>query len=167
MPTIDSDAHVLECEKTFDYMDPQYRKYRPWVSLQKSNEVSIRSNDGGEQKEFWVIDGRLQPKEGNVGYNTTQESREMANIDSRLDHMDELSIDVPLQDTRHRLTETACQIVRLIESSAETPPRVQRHGHHGVCLAENLEPGLAHHPAQSPRERAASLVFQRVDDGPQ
>ena len=94
MPTVDSDAHVVECEKTFDYIDPQYRKHKPWVTLQKGEEVSIRNNDGGEQKEFWVIDGRLQPKEGNIGYNTTRESREMANIESRLDHMDDLAIDV-------------------------------------------------------------------------
>jgi predicted TIM-barrel fold metal-dependent hydrolase len=63
--------------------------------VQKTSDVVVLDNEGTRaQKEFWVIDGRLQPKEGNIGHNTTQESREMANAKVRLDHMDELKIDV-------------------------------------------------------------------------
>lgn len=94
MKTIDADAHVLECEATFEYMDAEFQKYRPWVAVQKTDQVTLLSNEGVPQKEFWVIDGRLQIKEGNVGLNTTKESREMANIDARLAHMDALHIDV-------------------------------------------------------------------------
>ncbi len=95
MGAIDSDAHVVECEKTFEYIDPEYIDYKPRVMVQKTSDVVVLDNEGTRaQKEFWVIDGLLQPKEGNIGHNTTQESREMANAKVRLDHMDELKIDV-------------------------------------------------------------------------
>ena len=94
MSAIDADAHVIETEATFEYLDPELEKHRPWVTVMKGNDVTIRGLEGNLQKEFWVIDGRLYPKEGNIGFNTTKESREMENIQSRLDHMDELEIDV-------------------------------------------------------------------------
>lgn len=67
MGAIDSDAHVIECETTFSYIEPAYRQYKPWVTVKKSDDVTIADNAGGTQKEFWVIDGRLQPMESNVG----------------------------------------------------------------------------------------------------
>ncbi len=94
MGAIDSDAHVVECEKTFEYIDPEYFDLKPRVMVQKTTDVIQKDNEGFAQKEFWVIDGRIQPKEGNIGHNTTKESREMANVQVRLDHMDELNIDV-------------------------------------------------------------------------
>ncbi len=94
MGAIDSDAHVVECEKTFEYIDPEYFDLKPRVMVQKTTDVVQKDNEGFAQKEFWVIDGRIQPKEGNIGHNTTKESREMADVQVRLDHMDELNIDV-------------------------------------------------------------------------
>ena len=95
MGAIDADAHVIECEKTFEYIDPEYHDYKPRVMVQKSENVMELDNEGvAAQKEYWVIDGRLQPKEGNIGRNTSKESREMADVNVRLAHMDELDIDV-------------------------------------------------------------------------
>jgi predicted TIM-barrel fold metal-dependent hydrolase len=95
MSAIDSDAHVVECEATFDYIDPEYHDYKPRVMLQKDDDNITMDNEGkAPQREFWVIDGRILPKEGNIGHNTAKESREMTNIASRLAHMDELEIDV-------------------------------------------------------------------------
>jgi predicted TIM-barrel fold metal-dependent hydrolase len=94
MGAIDSDAHVVECEHTFDYIDPEFYDLKPRTMVQKTSDVQVLDNEGFAQKEFWVIDGRIQPKEGNIGHNTTKESREMANVDARLAHMDELGIDV-------------------------------------------------------------------------
>ena len=94
MGAIDADAHVVECERTFEYLDPEFMDYKPRIVVQKTSDVQVLDNEGRAQKEFWVIDGRLQPKEGNIGSNTSRESREMANIDARLQHMDELEIDV-------------------------------------------------------------------------
>ena len=96
MGAIDADAHVIECEATFEHLDPEFRRFKPWITVKKSADVTIANNKGGEQNEFWVIDGRIQPMEGNVGSNTSKEAREMGNIAARLAHMDELEIDVQI-----------------------------------------------------------------------
>ncbi len=83
MGAIDADAHVIETMTTFDYIDPEYRHLRPRVVRQVEGEHA-RSNEGGIQKEFWIIDGRLQPKEHNVGSNTSDVSREMRDVQARL-----------------------------------------------------------------------------------
>lgn len=93
MGSIDADAHVIECEKTFEYMDPEFEHLKPMVVVRKSN-VAEMDLEGRAQTEYWVIDGKLQPKEGNIGSNTSKESREMIDVQARLDHMDELEIDV-------------------------------------------------------------------------
>ncbi len=36
MPTIDSDAHVVESERTWDYMDKADQKYRPVIVKPRS-----------------------------------------------------------------------------------------------------------------------------------
>lgn len=95
MGAIDADAHVVECERTFDYIEPEFISYKPRILTEKSTSTGLKDSSGRNyQKEFWVIDGRIQPKEANIGHETTQESREMANIDSRLAHMDQLEISV-------------------------------------------------------------------------
>jgi uncharacterized protein len=93
MGTIDSDAHVIETMTTFDYIEPEYRHLKPRVVRQVEGE-HLKSNEGGQQKEFWIIDGRLQPKEHNIGSNTSDVSREMRDVGARLAHMDALDIDV-------------------------------------------------------------------------
>jgi len=82
MLTIDADAHVIECEKTWDYLEGDERRYRP-VALT----VDMPS---GKTRSFWFIGGRMIGGRDNIGKDTSQESREMANIDSRLKHMDEI-----------------------------------------------------------------------------
>lgn len=93
MGSIDADAHVIENPLTFEYIDEADKKLRPMIVQQISGNT-VASNEGGVQKKFWVIDGRVQPMEGNVGSNTSEESREMRDVSSRLKHMDELEIDV-------------------------------------------------------------------------
>lgn len=93
MGAIDSDAHVIETMATFDYLDPEYRHLRPRIVRQVEGDHAA-SNEGGVQKEYWIIDGRLQPKEHNIGSNTPEESREMRDVRARLRHMDELDIDI-------------------------------------------------------------------------
>ena len=96
MGVIDSDAHVVESRDTFKYIDLKDKKYKPLIVAQEADpdDNRVLSNEGGVQKHFWIIDGRVQPMEGNIGSNTTAESREMKSIDARLKHMDELKIDV-------------------------------------------------------------------------
>ena len=99
MPTIDSDAHVVESERTWDYMEKADQKYRPVI-------VKPRS---GSNAEYWFIDGKIRglvrvimtakemaevaQRTGRV-MGTPQETREMENVPARLKHMDELGIDV-------------------------------------------------------------------------
>jgi predicted TIM-barrel fold metal-dependent hydrolase len=95
MAAIDSDAHVVESEETFAFIDPDLAQYRPWVIMPKGNASLPLDNEGkSAQREYWVIDGRVHPKEQNIGHNTSKESREMASITARLQHMDELEIDI-------------------------------------------------------------------------
>ena len=92
--TIDSDAHVLEIPYSWEFMPEADRGFTPMVVSYAAGQQKFGAQ-GNMQKEFWVIDGRIQPKEANVGVeNTTQEAREMRDIDARLKHMDELEIDV-------------------------------------------------------------------------
>ena len=86
MLTIDADAHVIECEKTWDYLEGEDRRYRP---------VSITVDmPTGKTRSFWFIGGRMIGGRENVGKDTSQESRELANIDLRLRHMDEIGTDI-------------------------------------------------------------------------
>src|SRR5215204_3531750 len=99
MPTIDSDAHVVESERTWDYMESADQKYRP---------VIVRPRSGGNA-EYWFIDGKIRglvrvimtaqelaevaQRTGRV-MGTPPETRQMENVQARLKHMDELGIDV-------------------------------------------------------------------------
>lgn len=94
MGSIDADAHVIECERTFEFLDPEFEKYRPLVVATRSAGETVVSPGGIAQRAFWFMDNRMQPKEGNIGVNTPRESREMEDIDARLAHMDALGIDV-------------------------------------------------------------------------
>ena len=52
---IDSDAHVLETERTWDYLEPVDRKYRP-VPVTVPADPSI----GRARRDAWVIDGKIR-----------------------------------------------------------------------------------------------------------
>ena len=98
---VDADAHVVESARTWDYMDPSERQYRP-VPLEAPE-------DAGAKLQFWLIDGKvrgfrfpafsaaeLEKRSRQVGrkFADTQESRELGNVDLRLEHMDQTGIDV-------------------------------------------------------------------------
>lgn len=94
MTTIDSDAHVLETPDTWRYLADSERHFAPMVVTRKSG-AADRGLQGEAIQDYWVVDGRLVPKEGNTGLdNTTAETREMRDIQARVAHMDELNIDV-------------------------------------------------------------------------
>lgn len=94
MPVIDADAHVVETEVTWEYMDASDAKYKPQI---------LTDEDGTR---FWLIDGKMQGRvRGPVAARGLAESvsrkmvtdeakRFMEDIPGRLDHMDELGIDV-------------------------------------------------------------------------
>ena len=75
MLRIDADAHVLETERTWEYMEGDDRKFRPQVVI---------STDRSPNDEYWLVDGTLRLKSRNVGKNTPMESRELRDPSSRL-----------------------------------------------------------------------------------
>ena len=85
MLRIDADAHVLETEKTWEYLEGADRKFRPQV---------VVSTDRSPHDEYWLVDGTLRLKSRNVGKDTPIESRELRDPSVRLKHMDELGVDV-------------------------------------------------------------------------
>jgi predicted TIM-barrel fold metal-dependent hydrolase len=98
---VDADAHVVECERTWEFMDKSEEKYRP-MSLAAREE-------GGVRQQFWLIDGkvrgfrfaafsseemaRLQRQVGRK-FAEQQEARELGNVEIRLEHMDQTGVDV-------------------------------------------------------------------------
>ena len=91
MPTIDADAHVLETTKTWSYMRPEESEFRPLLFKR-----DLEDGAGPHRKignELWVIDGKLQHK-SNVGKNVPPEARDMIDIERRLQHMDQVGIDI-------------------------------------------------------------------------
>lgn len=96
---IDADAHVVETEQTWEYLQPEEAKYRP----------KLFSSPEEPGREYWVINGRiggfrfptmtekqLQAQSARTGRLVTSESasREMSDISLRLEGMDHLGIDV-------------------------------------------------------------------------
>jgi predicted TIM-barrel fold metal-dependent hydrolase len=86
MAIIDADAHVLESERTWEYMLDSERDLKP--------RIVPTPNDPDSGGESWLIDGLYMGKARNVGKDTPKESREMDDIKARLKHMDELGVDV-------------------------------------------------------------------------
>jgi uncharacterized protein len=101
---IDADAHVLESERTWDYLEPADRKYRP-VPVTVPADPSI----GRARRDAWVIDGKIRglrcpilteeeltALSAKLGRDvrTQQASREMGDVELRIRHMDALGIDV-------------------------------------------------------------------------
>jgi predicted TIM-barrel fold metal-dependent hydrolase len=87
MAVIDADAHVHECDRTWDFFEEADRQYKPLV---------VAPVDGPEpSRKYWVIDGKMRPRGGgNVGKATPREYRELEDVEGRLRHMDELGIDI-------------------------------------------------------------------------
>ena len=86
MLRIDADAHVLETEETWEFMDGADRKFRP--------DIVGSLNGSGEIDEYWLVDGTLRLKSRNVGKDTPLESRELRDVAVRLRHMDEIKVDI-------------------------------------------------------------------------
>src|SRR5713226_1289794 len=95
---VDADAHVLETERTWDYLEPSEEKHRPQLYSPPNN-----------PRQSWVIDGKmagfrfptlsereLKAMSEKTGRNveTPQASRELDDVELRLRHMDELGIDI-------------------------------------------------------------------------
>ncbi len=96
---IDADAHVVETERTWDYLEPSEQKYRPLLYASPDDPVS----------QYWVIDNQVRglrfptlaeqtvremSRRSGRAMATPQEARELDDVALRLQHLDELGIDV-------------------------------------------------------------------------
>lgn len=81
MATIDADAHVIESEQTWDYIEND--ELRP----------SLVTPSGGK-RQYWLIDGRVFSRGVNINRELPEAVREMRDIEGRLRHMDALGIDI-------------------------------------------------------------------------
>lgn len=84
MLTIDAGAHVIETDRTWDYMDEADLQFRP-VRL-------TAAASPGEGQEYWLIDGKVFPID--KVSTLPAGSCEMLDLEARLRVMDELGIDV-------------------------------------------------------------------------
>jgi len=91
MAVIDADAHVVEWERTWEYMDESEMAFRPRVMVFKD---AAQKPSGQRAGEYWMIGGRVFAKDGNIGFDIPKEKREAADIEARLAHMDDLGVDV-------------------------------------------------------------------------
>ncbi len=97
MGIIDADAHVIEIDQTWAYMDPSERRYMPGTAYQ--------TLESGEMLKYWIIGGRAiktawpggGPRGefgvfiGNVAL--PPDSKFMLDVQARVAHMDELGVD--------------------------------------------------------------------------
>jgi predicted TIM-barrel fold metal-dependent hydrolase len=88
VPVIDADCHVIESERTWEYLDEGDAKYRP-LKIKSQADLGNRLGD-----ECWIVDGRLIRRGAPGLVTTTQESRELIGVEARLSHMDKLGVDV-------------------------------------------------------------------------
>lgn len=79
---IDADTHVIESERTWDYLESAEAKFRPTL---------VPAEKG---RQLWLIDGQTFSRGVNVNPDIPADVREMRDVEARLHHMDELEIDV-------------------------------------------------------------------------
>jgi uncharacterized protein len=99
LQVIDADAHVVETERTWDYLDASEKKYRPLLYTSPDDPVS----------QYWVIDGKIRglrfptlaeqtvrdmSQRSGRQMETPREARELDDVTVRLQHLDALGIDV-------------------------------------------------------------------------
>jgi uncharacterized protein len=99
MPVIDADAHVIETERTWSYLEGDDRQYRPVLSLPTD----------GSGREMWLVDGqprgfrfptlseqelRRRSEQSGRDIVTALAAREMDDVELRVADMDRLGIDV-------------------------------------------------------------------------
>jgi hypothetical protein len=68
------------------------------------------------------------------------------------------------QNSPHRQTELAREVVGLIESALHRPERMERDRNHRIGAREEVAPGLAQQGRKRRGEHAPPLVLERVDN---
>jgi predicted TIM-barrel fold metal-dependent hydrolase len=145
---IDADAHVVESERTWDYMDPSDSQFRPVV-------VTI-PDEQGKPRHYWLIDGKIRnvarmPVDGKDRHDPSVISEETAaaartsgramavplafrhleDVAGRVSHMDQLGTDIQVLFSTiftHRVADRAEVEVALCRSYNRWMADVWRQG---------------------------------------
>jgi len=91
MPNIDADAHVVETPRTWSFMGEDEQHFRPQIFVRDPHDGAPYGSN--QRNEYWKIGDQFQTKT-NVGQDVPVEARDMVDIQRRLDHMDEIGIDI-------------------------------------------------------------------------
>ena len=98
--TIDADAHVIETERTWEYIDPSESQYKP---------IIVAPVAPGSKRRFWMVDGKIRDRArideqtedveilaAKVGRNfvAPRGAKMMEDIGARIRHMDETGVDI-------------------------------------------------------------------------
>src|SRR5262249_34162386 len=99
-PTIDADAHVVETEHTWDYLEPWESKFRPVQVADITNPRALPQ---------WQVDGQLRGAgetrlrsgrdRSSWGIVIPPGAAELEDVETRLHHMDEIGTDVQVMHT--------------------------------------------------------------------
>lgn len=176
MLTIDADAHVIETERTWDYLDPEDRKYRPVL-------VAPR---GESTREHWMIDGKIRgfrfptlteqelaKRSERTGRDmlTARAAREMDDVELRLRDMDRLRIDIQVLHNTifiEQLTDRTEVEVALCRSWNRWLAEIWKQGKGRLCWS--VVPPLLSIPdalaeIRTARENGAVAVLMRPVEG--
>jgi predicted TIM-barrel fold metal-dependent hydrolase len=177
-PIVDADAHVVESARTWDYLEPADKQYRP-IPLETPEE-------GGTKLQFWLIDGRvrgfrfpafskveLEKRSRQVGrkFAEEEEARELGNVDLRLEHMDRSGVDIQvLHNTMfiESVTERPGVEVALCRSWNRWLADIWRQGRGRLrwsCMAPTLSMTDALDEIRFAKENGACAVLMRPVEG--
>jgi uncharacterized protein len=99
IPVIDADAHVIETERTWDYLEPSEQRFRPLLYASPQDPT----------RQYWVIEDKIRgfrfptlteqqlrdlSQRSGRNVETPQAARELDDVQLRLQHMDALGIDI-------------------------------------------------------------------------
>src|SRR4029077_20139158 len=175
---VDADAHVVESDHTWDYMDPSEKQFRP-IPLETREEAGVKL-------QFWLIDGKvrgfrfpafsaeeLEKRSQQVGrkFADDQESRELGNVDLRVQHMDDTGVDVQvLHNTMfiESATDRAAVEVALCKSWNRWLADIWRQGKGRLrwsCMAPTLSMTDALDQIRWSKENGACAVLMRPIEG--
>ncbi len=174
---IDADAHVVEADHTWDFLEPSEAKYRPVLApspIEPERQAWLVDGkpaigfvpdfpDDDQIEELSVIAGR------NMG--TPQPSRYMKDVDQRLRHMDELGIDVQILHNSMwllRLTDDPDAELALCRAWNRWLGDIWRRGAGRLrwsCVVPVLTLDAAVSEVRSARDNGAVAVFMRPFDG--
>ena len=175
---IDADAHVVESARTWEFMDPSEKQYRP-IPIETREEA-------GMKLQFWVIDGKvkgfrfpafsateLEKRSRQAGrkFADAQESRELGNVELRLEHMDNTGVEIQvLHNTMfiESVTDRAAVEVALCKSWNRWLADIWRQAKGRLrwsCMAPTLSMPDALDQIRFAKENGACAVLMRPVEG--